>query len=738
MAMMRGLFSFRRCLFTIAAFLGATVSWGFSMTAFASEVLGARVVTTSTTNTGVLGEGALAFETGYNSDDWSGVLHAVALNPDGSQGAVQWRAGQKLDEASPAQRVILTAKFNGDGSFAGGTEFKVYSALDDEAKRLLMMPASVDGKLDTVQTRIDWLRGDKVSESNGTMRKRKTLLGAIIRSQALYISYPSSGYRNAWPVLANGRPAPESIAAASPILGTGNVSYEQFAKDQRSRRPVVYAGANDGMLHAFDASQNADGSVAATAGRELWAYVPRSAYVHLGNLTKKTGFTFAPTVDATPVVQDVFFAASTATPASTSAGWHTVLVGGLGQGGRGVYALDVTQPDPSLQSGINTQTAGSKVLWEFEAAMPVVAASSGGAAGSDPGGNPADLGYTYGQPNIGRLANGRWVVLVPGGRIPHCTYPYVPTSCNVSSALFVLDAQTGRLIAELKTPSDIAGVASYGLSTPVLGDYNDDQVDDVAFAGDLAGNLWRFDLGSSDPIQWKVTLAYKPVMQGAQPITVMPRLLPDPVTNRFIVIFGTGDYSAVDPAADVEATQAVYGIRDRGRTVAGIDNLVAQTLTETVIAGVRCSDTVRGLTSNSVPADKDGWYFNLISPGERVVVTPGALFDTNRLVITTLIPNSQGCSGNRDGAVMVVDGATGGAGDGLSMPSSPWMAGSTRIKPVGGHIDNPPIAGTVPVVSSMGGGKLVFPGIALEGGKPFTADDAIWRRRSWRELMNDL
>jgi type IV pilus assembly protein PilY1 len=724
---------------TRALIFCAVMAISFSTSAAGIAAANTTVTTTSAINDPVLAVGAIGFNTGYNRADWSGVLDAVALNADGTPAMVLWNAGQKLDARTPANRIILTAKFGPGGNFDGGTEFKLSEALDSQALTLLMTPASTNAKLDTAQTRIDWLRGDKTSEANGTMRKRTTLLGAIIRSQALYVSYPDSGYRDAWPDLASGKAAPESLAASSPVSGTGNVSYEQFAKDQSTRLPVVYVAANDGMLHAFDASQGANGGMTSTSGRELWAYVPRSAYAHLGNLTLRSGFLFAPTVDATPVTHDVFFVAPTSTPATTVSGWHTILVGGLGQGGRGIYALDITQPDPSDSgSGANAATAGSKVLWEFEAGMPVVASSGNAAGGNNPGGNPADLGYTYGQPNIARLANGRWVVLAPSGRVPDCNHPNSASTCSGYSALFVLDAQTGELITELKTPTTIAGVTSYGLSSPVLGDYNDDQVDDVAFAGDMAGNVWRYDLSSSDPNQWTVKLAYQPATQGAQPITVMPRLLPDPVTNRFIIIFGTGDYSAIDPAANAEPTQAVYGIRDTGKTVAGISNLVAQTLTEKIIPGTNCSDTIRGLTSNAVPSSKDGWYFNLISPGERVLVTPSALFDTNRIVITTLIPDGHGCSGNRDGAVMVVDGATGGAGDGLSLPSSPWSGSSTEVKPIGGHVSNPPTTGTMPVATAIGGGKLIFPGISLDGGEPVTADDAIWRRRSWRELMNDL
>jgi len=517
-------------------------------------------------------------------------------------------------------------------------------------------------------------------------------------------------------------------------------TYEAFVKNNLSRKPVVYVGANDGMLHAFDASLTTDASGNVTpatgAGLELFGYVPRSVYGNLGNLTLKDNFKFMPTVDGVPVTRDVYFSQTTTSPVSTSQGWHTLLVGGLRLGGRGVYALDITDP-----SSMGT----AKVLWEFNADTPVQGTWTDGST-TNPGGNPANIGYTYGQPNIGRLNNGKWVVLVPGGYFPDCTKaPFTGANCtspaaasNTFSSLFVLDAQTGKLIRELKTPGTSAGGAnSHGLATPVLGDYNDDQVDDVSFAGDLDGNLWRYDLSSSDPNAWSVTLAFKPATAGAQPITSMPRLFADPVTNKFIVVFGTGKYLGVsDNTSGSAVTQSVYGIRDVGSTVTR-SQLVAQTLSEALADDGKT--IARGITDNPVPSTKNGWYFDLgpsaSSIGERVIVTPTALFDSGRVVIQTLIPGSDPCSGGVGGALMVVNAATGGSGGGLSSLSvSAWTGSGTAA--VGGRVDNPRTAsGTMPVVSAVGGGSLLVPGLKLSGSDSvLSIDDAIWRRRSWRRI----
>ncbi|MGB3463543.1 MAG: PilC/PilY family type IV pilus protein [Rhodanobacter lindaniclasticus] len=717
--------------------------------------------TTSALNTSVLVQGAIGFTAGYSSGDWTGLFQAITANEDGTVSGLQWDAGTILTDATktpPANRQILSAKEKADGSFDGGTAFRTFTGLDNltastgssylSAQTLLSgLPAST-GSTDTGQARLDYLRGSRALE--GTVyRTRSSLLGAIINSQALYVGAPSSGYHSGWP-----SGSPEALAMqndgstcvqSAPTLTTCH-SYEAFAKIYQDRTPAVYVGANDGMLHAFNAKMvlnSATPPVAvpdADAGKEMFAYVPRTVFPNLGNLTAKSNFKFAPTVDATPVTRDVFFAADTSTPAVTTKGWHTLLVGGLRLGGRGVYALDITNPGDVTEANAN-----QKVLWEFNADTPAVSGV----------GDPADLGYTFGQPNIGRLANGKWVVLVPGGYFPDCSKSDRPPNCVTLaaaskgySALFVLDAQTGTLLRELKTLTTISGVSSGGLSSVVLGDYNNDQIDDVAFAGDLNGNLWRFDLTDPNPANWQahVTLAFKPATQGDQPITVMPRLFPDPATNRFIVVFGTGKYLGADDNTSTSAkTQSIYGIRDKldssGNPITAVKaDLQQQTLYQAQSANGL--NTLRGLTDNSLTLAQNGWYIDLnlsSAPGERMVVTAGALFNTNRAIITTLIPGSQDpCSATIGGALMVLNAATGGSDGGLSSPADPTGGWTTGVHTVGGLVNNPPTGGSVPVASVIGGGKLLIPGLELQGGGNLNIDDAIWRRRSWRELNNDL
>ena len=665
-------------------------------------------------NGSVLGSGALAFQGGYDPADWSGVLHAVALNGEGTSNGVAWDAGALLTRRSPASRTILSASKNAVG-VVSGIAFEPSAPFDADQKQGLMGPEPEHSN-DTLEARIDYLRGSRSGELDGSLRARNSLLGAIVHAQAVYVSHPSGNYFDAWP-----KGAPEAASGAQ--------SYASFVAQHTGREPFLYIAANDGMLHAFHAPvpvcrrQDDNQRCVAydngpNAGREAWAYVPRAAYRNLGNLTRAQGFQFQPTVDATPVTRDVFFGEL------GSAQWHTLLVGGLRLGGRGVYALDVTDPASASET-----TPERTVLWEFDADAPAGTSDAGSAY------QPADLGYTYGQPAIARLANGRWAVLVPNGYFPDCSKPEKPLRCEEAgtppayAALFVLDAQTGAVIAELKTPA-IDGVQAYGLSTPVLGDYDNDQIDDVAFAGDLAGNLWRFDLSSSRPSEWKVSLAYQPAAQGTQPITVMPRLMPDPSTNRFIVVFGTGKYLANSDKADT-TLQSIYGIRDKGGTVTQ-GSLVAQTLNEVTASDPAGGNaTLRTLTSHAVPMKAGGWRIDLgVAAGERVINTPTALFDTNAVLIDTLIPNGD----QPDGAIMAIDAATGAARSIVAFGGASYA---------GARIENPSTTtGSLPMAAQIGGGKLVLPGLKLKGGKselglPLSMDSPLWRRRSWSILTPD-
>lgn len=678
-------------------------------------------------STAVLTGNGVAYQTGYNSANYSGRLTANSVDVNGNVSPTAlWSAGDLLTKRAKASdtRVILTSTAPGAGNAAAFTAAGAGTAL-----------AKVDASI--TSDMIAYLRGSPSKEGT-TFRTRASTLGAIIDSPVVYVSFPASGYTDTFP--AN---APESAVDSSKNL---LYSYEKFVSDHAKRAPTIYVGANDGMLHAFDATLSttdpASVDVSPSPGAERWAYVPNTVYDRLSYGTSLTNFQFRPSVDGSLVSRDVFFSGS------SNKGWHTILVGGLRLGGRGIYALDITNATASEGN------PGATVLWEFNN-------NSVGTDGKTAVG--ANLGYTYGKPNIGRLANGKWVVLVPSGYFPSDTSsaPFGAenqdsASARTQSSLFVLDAQTGAVIRELITP---VAITSYGLGSAVMGDYNNDQIDDVAFAGDLVGNLWRFDLSNADPSKWSVSLLFQPAATststtpgpGDQPITVMPRLFADPTSSYFMVVFGTGKYlGASDNVGNsTSKVQSVYGIRDPGpgatTTITGRATLVAQTLQE--------SSKVRAVSTNPVPATNaqgeaiNGWYLDLnisdgtkqTNQGERVVVDATALFDSGRVIITSLIPgNNDPCNPIRRGAIMVLDAATGGAASGVSVGNASFGAGYAQA---GIRIDNVPISGALPAATPLGGGRIVIPGLTLtnadgSSGGPFGIGDAIWRRRSWRELNN--
>jgi type IV pilus assembly protein PilY1 len=661
-------------------------------------------------SSGVLGPNAMTYVPNFSSVDWTGTLTASPITATGGLGTADWEAAGLLSKRT--DRVIVTSAGPGEGN---GVEF-LYSNLTTSQKQIM---DSSDGSGGTTPTdgkgtnRVDWVRGSTTDEG-ALLRTRSKLLGAVVNAQPVYVAYPSSGYRDFFPP--NGTTTAPETLAYSGTTPDPSKSYSAFVAANLNRMPTLYVAANDGMLHAFDAQAKANSS---TAGRELWSYVPDAVYRKLWFFSQKDNFQYRPTVDSTPIYRDVYFSANSS---KSSVGWHTILVGGLRYGGRGIYALDITK------SGVtDAATASKKVLWEFNANS---IDSSNNKVG-------ANLGYTFGQPNIGRLANGKWVVLVPAGYFPTDSLDPeygAAAAASTNSSLFILDAQTGAVIKELKTPTSYGGVtiASYGLSSPVLGDYDNDQIDDVAFAGDLVGNLWRFNLKDLNTVD----LLFSPKTPTAQPITVMPRLFPDPTSQNFIVVFGTGKFIGDDDRTTTGAiTQSVYGIRDLGQTNKTglpwtVDKLVVQTLNQT-------TSGIRGLTTNPAPttAKPGGWYFDLVSLGEKVVVTPTALFNTNRAIITTLIPTTPDpCNPGRAGAIMVVDSSTGGAGAGVSGGGA-YGSGSPYTV-AGSRVDNPPASGGLPAATGLGGGSVIVPGVTVSGsgGSAFSVGSPIWRRRSWRTL----
>jgi len=626
----------------------------------------------------VLTANTTGFTAGYSTSSWAGNLIAAPLDANGQPGAPRWDAGCILTggtcatapQASstpprdPTSRFIVTSHIDGTAA-----KFE-WSDLDSTETAVL---DGADGK---GRQRLDYLRGDRSNETSPlSFRPRTSVLGAIIDSQPVYVSAPSGGFSDDWPT-----GAPEGAAA--------NL-YSKFVYANRARKPAVYVGANDGMLHAFDAS----------TGAELWAYVPHALFENgkLPNLVnnKSIGFT---TVDDTPVVQDVFINGS----------WHTVLIETMRLGARGVFALDITDP-----TSLNENAAKSRLLWEVT---------------NKSGTQYQDLGYTYGSANIARIhALPGWVALVTSGYFPKSPKETDPAASVDQTSLFVLDLATGAVIKEIKTPP---GTVSFGLSTPAVYDANGDQVDDYAVAGDLAGNLWRFDLSSSDPNTWSAQLMFTtytdPTGIGQNPISVMPVALRDTTMNVPIWVFGSGKYLGPEDVA-TNGWNFFYGVRDfgPGSTTLTPNNLIGQTLTESAT-----STGTKVLTISNYPIDSShgGWDIQMPNRGERDVVTATPLYTSNNVVLSTILPNNDPCSPGHAGSVLVLDAAD------ASPPAGGVSSNGTSLPPnaVGVALDSTqllPVSGMLPTLTPIGGGVVKVPGL-------IDVHDVLWHRSSWRNLRN--
>jgi type IV pilus assembly protein PilY1 len=732
-----------------------------SLTAALDNVLNtiiarAGTLTGESVSSSILTQGSVGFQGSYDPSSWTGNVQQQSLDPaTGQLAAVLWDAASKMPTTT--NRKIFTscgtagalkkAAFDTTGLSDAGCSAELADLNLDPTKNnpdtsTDIVPATSPGVSDTFASlRIAYMRGDRSHESSGstpTFRNRGgnvslPSLGAIINSQPTYVGGPGAGWLDIYPA-----GSLEQAAAAPCIADPKDVkcnSYENFVKTNLDRTPVVYVGANDGMLHAFDASAAADGG-----GVEKWAYVPNMLYPN-GQLIQLSNHAngLVTTVDSTPVIQDICLPDSTRSACT----WHTILIGSMRLGARGIFALDVTSPDATSDSD-----AANKFLWEFSSADNV------------------DLGYTYMSANVARIRynGGTWVVLLSSGYFPDSLSVQTNGASKIVSTpaakanqthLLVLDASNGKLIKELDTT---AGVVSYGLSTPNAVDFGLDQIDDTSVAGDLAGNLWRFDLSDPNPSNWKVDNIFQSYTStasiGYEPITVMPVTFPDPTTGSVIYVFGSGEYlgDSDKTSGSLKTAQHFFGVRDygTGSTKYPItqDKLVAQTLTEDTDTGAR------SLTDNAVPATSPGWKITLTTqPGERNTVTAVPLFSVGIAVLTSLIPGSSDpCTPGRLGAIIAVNAATGGP------TLAPATAGGSSV--VGGLVKNPPATGSLGAISQLGGGSIVLPGVppacppgsthcqttACDGTDPNCKNPAslpngiqpTWRRTSWRELLNDF
>ncbi|SNT19551.1 type IV pilus assembly protein PilY1 [Noviherbaspirillum humi] len=556
----------------------------------------AAAVTVANPNVVVGGLNA-SYNSTYNSGTWTGDVNAYPI--DATSGTVDlskpmWTPSPqaRLDARTPEDRFIVSY------SGASGIQFQPSTAntatkLTPAQQALFNSSASPPGPADSAAV-IAYLRGDR-SREGASYRSRSHLLGDIVNAEPVLVQPPMRHY------------ADDCYSAA--IAGLCGQSYV----DEKASRPnVLFQAANDGMVHAFDVR----------TGAELWAYIPKLIWPGLGNLTKKAGFTHKYLVDATPVAGDVDFGnVSGGNGSNRVPNWRTILVGGLGAGGRGYYALDVTNPVATSEAD-----AASKVLWEF----PDNSTQS----------EADNIGYSFGRPLIVKTETEGWVVVIPSG--------YNNVSGNGRGYLFVLNARTGALIKKISTgvgtasnPSGLAKISAYVENGDI------DNTVTAVYGGDLLGNVWRFNL-SGNKNSWNAVKLATLVDGGSsglpQPVTSEPEIATitvEGVDYRYVYV-GTGSYLG-DSDVPTTQVQTMYGLIDDLSASPLIFPLRSQLQQQTLSTA---GSGTRNVTNNAITVSgasgKKGWYVDLsLSAGERVVSDPQLALGA--LNFTTIIPSSGVC-----------------------------------------------------------------------------------------------
>ncbi|MBT9456890.1 MAG: PQQ-binding-like beta-propeller repeat protein [Burkholderiaceae bacterium] len=498
------------------------------------------------------------------------------------------------------------------------------SGLSDAAKAVVNSGANM----------VDFLRGQTHTE----YRTRNQVLGDIVNSSPVYVGVPGFAYTE------NG--------------------YGTFKSSQKDRLPTLYVGANDGMLHAINAA----------TGQERWAYIPSMVMPNMYKLgdqyyeSKHQYF-----VDATPTAGDIYTA---------DGSWKTILVGGLNAGGRGYYALDITDP------------LNPVALWEF---------------------TNDDLGLSYGNPIITKRKDGTWVVAFTSG------YNNVSPG-DGGGHLFVLNAETGALLKKVSTGAGATDTPSGLGRLNGWVEFDTENLTKRFYAGDLLGNVWRFDIDDLiEPKSSALKLAELLVEGVPQSITVAPQLAEVEFHgSRFPVVYvGTGRYLG---KTDVTTTgqQSIYAIKDSlgatglGDVRAG-DTLVPQTVTATSVRKVIAGNPVDW-------SSKNGWYVDLVTAGERVNVDMQLAF--NILTVAGNVPGTTAtdCTEASSGTSWIyqLNVAT-GKGDAEFL--STMVAGLSTVQMSNGT----GLTIITKTDASQPGSKAIEPALLGAGAA---------RRSSWRELVD--
>jgi type IV pilus assembly protein PilY1 len=654
---------------------------------------------------GQLDDSTLQFQAVVDTVDWRGELRAYRVSqgpdeapcPDAGKergeicegvDAPYWTAS---DTDGPDSRTIITSS-NGSGAAfttavfdslavaqqrgllgcgpetdeAWSGDWAFCNDADGDASNGVSLSLGAD-QIGRGQAMIDYLRGGASNEGVGGFRERGGhWLGTILRSTPVLVGPPAALFEEP--------------------------DYREFRDTKRGRQDVLYVGANDGMLHAFDP----------TDGTELFAYVPESLFPRLSDLARSDygKLLRTPYVDGPLIHADAKF-----TDKNYDGGWKTVLVGSFGVGGQGVYALNISEP-----SMVTEGQAEGLPLWEFNDASGSDA-SSGALDGRD-------MGYSLAKPvvvriddDVGDAAEPIWVALVSNGfnntnqqgeAVGRCTDGDSSTNCTISqtgnAVLYVLrlgGPDEERILAKLDTgrgfcqdpltvPDPAVGGANCAgdlrgrtnaLAQLTSVDADFDLVADTAYAGDLFGNVWRFDLTDLSSLP-ELLFSATDANGAPQPITAGVAVAPHPTGIGTMVLFGTGQYLNAEDKIDMEV-QSLYGIwDDHGKVFPSADGGFsvpsrAQLLQQELLAEITVTDengvaASLGRSSTDYPADWSagghrGWLLDLklqgaVGDGERVVVSPQVR--NGRVVFVSMTPEDC-CSAGGVSWITALDAADG-------------------------------------------------------------------------------
>lgn len=570
----------------------------------------------------------------FDTSSWSGELEAYPITSSGVGTTPTWVASSKIP--APASRSIYTTSGGSGVPFAWGS----LSAADQSAI----------GSADLV----DYLRGVRTKEqqNGGALRNRTTILGDIINSSPIYVINSDS----------------------------------------------IYVGANDGMLHGFNA----------TTGVELFAYIPSAVIPQLGNLAQP-GYTHTYFVDG-----DIAISSTSQTPA------HNYLVATLGRGGKGLFGLDVTTP---------SSFTASNVLWEYFNASDV------------------DLGFMLGAPVIAKMNDGTMAVIVGNGY----------NSTNGKAVLYILNLTTGALIRKIDT-----GVSGdNGLGAPGVIDTDKDGDIDYIYAGDLKGNVWKFDVSTATPATWDFSFkagttplplfVAKDSIGNVQPITVPVVPVTDTIAGdsnygKRFVFFGTGSYFRSTDSTDKQV-QSMYGLIDDNLQISNRTSLVQRTVTANGIVNGKDVRTFSAAVANDM-VGKSGWYLDLkpavgAVEGERVI-TSADIYQLAEptLVFSSVIPINDPCKPGGKGFLNGLSPFTGGrlTSGFFDVTQNNSFTDDLLNGVYVGSIDlgigmpsRGKVVGDQLVVAGSGGGS---PGNYIEEVKINTGLKKT-RRVSWREIIRD-